>query len=217
MRKGARTSVGRGRFITLEGGEGVGKSTNLQYVADRMRALGVDLVVTREPGGTPLAEAIRRLLLDVRDEPVAPMTELLLVFASRAQHLARVIEPALERGAWVLCDRFTDATFAYQGAGRGLDERVIAELESLVQRSLQPDLTLYLDLDPDQAMARLDSRERDRFEREDAGFFRRVRAGYLARAARHPRMRIVDATGDLATVQSRLGAVLDSFVAEYGR
>jgi dTMP kinase len=217
MSAGARTSVGRGRFITLEGGEGAGKSTNLQYLAERVRSLGVEVVVTREPGGTPLAEAIRDLLLGVRDEPVAPMAELLLVFASRAQHLARVIEPALERGAWVLCDRFTDATFAYQGAGRGLDEHAIAELESLVQRSLQPDLTLYLDIDPDQAMARLDRRERDRFEREDADFFRRVRAGYLARAARHPRMKVVDATGDLATVRSRLAAVLDGFVAECGR
>lgn len=204
----------RGRFITLEGGEGVGKSTNLRFVAEHLRARGVEVVTTREPGGTPLAESIRALLLGVRDEPVAPLAELLLMFAARAQHLATVVEPALARGAWVLCDRFTDATYAYQGAGRGMDEAVIAQLETLVQRGLQPDLTLYLDLDPELAMARLDGRERDRFEREAGAFFERVRAGYLARAARHPRMRVIDAGGDLAAVQQRLGAVLDAFLAE---
>jgi len=201
-----------GRFITLEGGEGVGKSTNLDFAAERLRQAGLEVVTTREPGGTPLAEAIRSLLLDVRDEPMDELAELLLVFAARAQHLARVVKPALARGAWVLCDRFTDATYAYQGGGRGLDEDVIAALEATVQQGLQPDLTLYLDLPLEVAEARLGGRERDRFEREERGFFQRVREAYLARAAKSPRFRIIDAGAPLPDVQQRIAAVLDAYV-----
>jgi dTMP kinase len=201
-----------GRFITLEGGEGVGKSTNLDFAAERLRQAGLEVVTTREPGGTPLAEAIRSLLLDVRDEPMDELAELLLVFAARAQHLARVVKPALARGAWVLCDRFTDATYAYQGGGRGLDEDVIAALEATVQQGLQPDLTLYLDLPLEVAEARLGGRERDRFEREERGFFQRVREAYLARAAQSPRFRIIDAGAPLPDVQQRIAAVLDAYV-----
>ncbi|MFW6092795.1 MAG: dTMP kinase [Pseudomonadota bacterium] len=203
----------RGRFITLEGGEGVGKSTNLAFVAAHLRAAGVEVVTTREPGGTPVAEAIRRLLLEVQEEPMAEMTELLLVFAARAQHLERVIEPALARGAWVVCDRFTDATYAYQGAGRGLDVAVIEALERLVQRGREPDLTLYLDLSPEAAEGRLGDRERDRFEREARAFFERVREGYLARAAA-PRFRVLDAARPLEAVQGALAAALDAYLAE---
>lgn len=206
----------RGRFLTLEGGEGVGKSTNVAFVARTLRARGIDVVTTREPGGTPLAEAIRGLLLEVRDEPVAELTELLLMFAARAQHLERVIEPALARGQWVLCDRFTDATYAYQGGGRGLDSGAIATLERLVQGDLQPDLTLYLDLAPEAAEARLGDRQRDRFEREQRAFFERVRRGYLARAQAHPRIAVVDAGGSLPQVQASLAGVLEAFLARAG-
>jgi dTMP kinase len=210
-------SDGRGRFITLEGGEGVGKSTNVAFVAERLRAHGLEVVVTREPGGTALAESIRQLLLSDGEEPMAELTELLLVFAARAQHLARLIEPALSRGAWVVCDRFTDATYAYQGGGRGLDLQVIATLETLVQRGLEPDLTLYLDLPPAQADVRLGDRRKDRIERENLAFFERVRATYLERCAGAPRFRRVDAGAALATVQAQLGALLDGYLKEAGR
>lgn len=203
----------RGRFITLEGGEGAGKSTNLAFVAERLRGAGIEVVTTREPGGTPLAEAIRHLLLDVDEEPVDELAELLLVFAARAQHLARVIRPALERGAWVLCDRFTDATYAYQGAGRGLSTDVIANLESMVQQGLEPDLTLYLDLPLETAEARLGERPRDRIEREEAAFFRRVRDSYLARAGLAARFRVIDAGAPLREVQRSLATVVDEFVS----
>ncbi|UYG08915.1 dTMP kinase [Halomonas sp. M4R1S46] len=207
----------RGRFITLEGGEGVGKSTNLAWVAEHLEARGLEVVRTREPGGTPRAEAIRGLLLDpATDEPLDDDAELLLVFAARAQHLARLVRPALARGAWVVCDRFTDATFAYQGGGRGIAAERIAELEAFVQQGLQPDLTLLLDMPMDAAQRRLEGRldrdggERDRFERERAAFFEAVRQAYLARAAAAPeRMVVVDADRSLAAVQADLGAVLD--------
>lgn len=207
----------RGRFITLEGGEGVGKSTNLDFVWRWLDAAGLEVVRTREPGGTPLAEEIRGLLLAVRDEPVAPLAELLLVFAARAQHIAEVIEPALARGAWVLCDRFTDATYAYQGGGRGFDPAVIAVLERLVQDTLQPDLTLYLDLAPETGRARMTGRALDRFEREQDPFFERVRAVYLRRASDLARFRVIDAAGPLATVQARLADALRDFLAGSGR
>lgn len=207
---------GRGRFITLEGGEGAGKSTNLRFVRERLERAGIEVVATREPGGTPLAEQIRALLLEVRAEPMAGLTELLLVFAARAQHIDQVIEPALRRGAWVLCDRFTDATYAYQGGGRGLDAGAIAELEALVHGRLQPDLTLYLDLPPAAAAARLVGRELDRFERERADFFERVRACYLERAHRLGRMRVVDASASLEAVQQDIALALDAFVTECG-
>jgi dTMP kinase len=205
---------GRGRFITLEGGEGAGKSTNLRFVRERLERSGVEVVATREPGGTPLAEQIRTLLLEVREEPMAGLTELLLVFAARAQHIDQVIEPALRRGAWVLCDRFTDASYAYQGGGRELDAGVIAKLEALVHGRLQPDLTLYLDLPPAAAAVRLEGRELDRFERERADFFERVRATYLERARRLARIRVIDASAALEVVQRNIALALDAFVQE---
>ena len=207
----------RGRFITLEGGEGVGKTTNVELVCRFLGERGIEVVRTREPGGTPRAEAIRGLLLDPDiDEPLDDDAELLLVFAARAQHLARCIRPALARGAWVVCDRFTDATFAYQGGGRGLDPSRIATLERLVQGELTPDLTLLLDMPADAAQQRLASRidgqggQRDRFERERLGFFSRVRDAYLARADAAPeRFAVIDAGQSLAAVQAAIVTALE--------
>ncbi len=206
-------TVSRGRFITLEGTEGVGKTSNLEHVCRLLQRAGHDVVSTREPGGTPLAESIRSLLLEVREEPVDPTVELLMVFAARAQHIARVIEPALAGGRWVVCDRFTDATFAYQGGGRGISMEHIAILESLVQGDLRPDLTLYLDLPVDEAFKRIAGREHDRFEREQLDFFERVRSTYLERAAREPkRVRVLDGGQDLETVQAEIGRVVADFL-----
>jgi dTMP kinase len=204
--------MSRGKFITLEGTEGVGKSTNVTAVVECLEAAGLAVVVTREPGGTELAEAIRELLLGVRDEPMANMTELLLVFAARAQHIAQVITPALAAGKWVVCDRFTDATYAYQGGGRGFDDDVISQLETLVQGQLRPDMTVYLDVSVEVAASRIAAREHDRFEREQLEFFRRVRARYLSMAESQLRYRIVDAGNDLATVQADVRAVVQSFL-----
>jgi len=204
--------MSRGKFITLEGTEGVGKSTNVTAVVECLEAAGLAVVVTREPGGTELAEAIRELLLGVRDEPMANMTELLLVFAARAQHIAQVITPALAAGKWVVCDRFTDATYAYQGGGRGFDDDVISQLETLVQGQLRPDMTVYLDVSVEVAASRIAAREHDRFEREQLEFFRRVRARYLSMAESQSRYRIVDAGNDLATVQADVRAVVQSFL-----
>lgn len=211
----------RGRFITLEGGEGVGKSTNVAFVEAWLKAQGLDVVVTREPGGTPRAEAIRALLLDpAMDEPLNSDAELLLMFAARAQHLAQKIVPALERGAWVVCDRFTDATFAYQGGGRGIDSARIGQLEQFVQQGLSPDLTLLLDMSPDIAKERLEGRmrqqhtQRDRFEQEQASFFQAVRDAYLARATAAPnRFALIDAGQPLADVQVALADTLQQRVA----
>lgn len=199
-----------GLFITLEGPEGAGKSTNREYLAARLREQGIDVLLTREPGGTPLAERVRELLLAPSDEPMASDTELLLVFAARAQHLAQVIVPALERGAVVLCDRFTDATYAYQGGGRGLDVERIAQLETFVQGSLRPDLTLVFDLPVEVGLSRAAARGRlDRFEQEGRGFFEAVRATYLQRAEAAPaRYRILDASQSLEAVQRDLDALL---------
>jgi dTMP kinase len=203
-----------GRFITLEGGEGVGKSTNLDLVVERVRAAGHTVVTTREPGGTPLAEEIRDLVLGVREEPVAALTELLLIFAARAQHLERVIRPALARGDWVVCDRFTDATYAYQGGGRGLSTDHIAALEKLVQQDLQPDLTLYLDVPVAVGHARIEDREQDRLEREAERFHEAVRVAYLERASAHQRFRVVDAARPLEAVQAEIRTLIDAFVAD---
>jgi dTMP kinase len=183
----------RGRFITLEGIDGAGKSTHVEAIAQAGRKRGAEVVVTREPGGTPLGEKLRGLLLS---EPMHPDTEALLMFAARREHLARVIEPALARGAWVVSDRFTDASFAYQCGGRGVGYERLALLETWVQGELQPDMTLLFDLDIATARARLaDARAPDRFEGEGADFFRRVRAAYLARADLFPRrIRVIDAS-----------------------
>lgn len=199
-----------GRLITFEGGEGAGKTTNIEFAADWLRARGVDVVVTREPGGTPLGERIRALLLDAAVRP-ARMTELLLMFAARAQHLDERILPALQRGCWVLSDRFTDATWAYQGGGRGINPAHIRLLEELVQDGLRPHLTFLLDLPVEQGMKRARRRgELDRFEQEDVAFFERIRQCYLERARAEPeRIRVVDCSGPLPAVQAQLETELE--------
>jgi dTMP kinase len=199
----------RGRFLTFEGIEGVGKSTQIAKLATALGARGIDVLVTREPGGTPLAESIRSLVLQPRDEALPPLAELLLMFAARAVHLRNVIEPQLAQGRWVLCDRFTDATYAYQGAGRGVSGDAIATLEQLVQGERRPDLTLLLDAPVELASRRVQQRNStggaDRFERERAEFFERVRSGYLARAAAEAeRIVIIDARASLAEVSDAI-------------
>lgn len=208
-----------GLFITLEGPEGAGKSTNREYLAARLRAEGIDVVLTREPGGTPLAERIRDLLLAPSDESMHADTELLLVFAARAQHLAQVIRPALARGAIVLCDRFTDATYAYQGGGRGLSHERIATLEDFVQGQLRPDMTLVFDLPVEIGLARASARgQLDRFEQEGRAFFEAVRDTYLNRAKAAPgRYRLVDAALSLSEVQQSLDALLPELLELYRR
>jgi len=196
-----------GRFVTFEGIDGAGKSSHVEALAAWARARGAEVVLTREPGGTPLAEKLRALFLQ---DPMDALTEVLLMFAARRDHLARVIAPALARGAWVLCDRFTDATFAYQGAGRGFDRAVLAQLEGWVQEGRQPDLTLWFDVAPAvAARRRAAARAADRLEREDEAFFERVRAGYAARAAAHPaRFARIDAGQALEAVRADAVAAL---------
>jgi dTMP kinase len=207
--------MSRGKFITLEGGEGVGKTTNLSFIKDYLQQQGLSVTVTREPGGTVLAEKIRQLVLDKDSEHMGDTTELLLMFAARAQHIQHVIAPALAQGQWVLCDRFTDATYAYQGGGRGLSIETIALLEQLVQGELRPDLTLLLDAPIEIGMERAQKRGVfDRFEEEKISFFTRVREMYLSRAAQQPaRIKIVQSHQSLANVQQEIIAVLKQFIA----
>lgn len=209
---------GRGLFITFEGGEGVGKSTNMAFMEETLRGHGIELEVTREPGGTPLAEAIRELLLSVRDEDVSSTAEVLLMFAARAQHLHARIEPALQAGKWVLCDRFTDATYAYQCGGRGLDFSLVRRLEQMVQGELRPDCTILLDAPVDTGMSRARDRgELDRFELEDLAFFERVRATYLQMAGESSgRYRVVDASLPLEQVQAQLADICLDLVECWG-
>jgi dTMP kinase len=202
------------RFITLEGGEGAGKTTVLNALRDALKATGAEVVTTREPGGTPLAEQIRGLLLDTHHEPPAPHTELLLMFAARAQHVRETLLPALQRGAWVLCDRFTDSSYAYQGGGRNLDTAFIAELERRVV-GIRPGLTLLLDVGVRQGRERMRGRDLlpDRIEREREDFFERVRAAYLARAEAEPdRTRVIDASASADEVASRAVALLQHYL-----
>lgn len=205
----------RGQFITFEGTEGVGKSTQLSNAANLLRGLGIDVVVTREPGGTPMAEAIRELLLAPRDEPVNATTELLLMFAARAQHLHSLILPALAAGRWVLCDRFTDATFAYQGGGRGVSAETISTLETLVQGDVRPDHVILLDAPVETGMARARHRgELDRFEQETVAFFERIRQVYRDRAAAAPdRYHVVNASQPLEAVSEDLSQLFKSLVS----
>ncbi len=210
-----------GRFITFEGGEGVGKSTNIAFSAQWLKQQGIEVIVTREPGGTPIAESIRNDLLKAHhDEIMHPRTELLLVFAARAQHIEQVIRPALQRGAWVLCDRFTDSTIAYQGYGRGLPMHEIETLKTLVQPDLEPDRTFLLDAPLDVGMGRAARRGAeagevtDRFETEQQTFFEKVRAGFLALAADQPRFITLDAAQPLDTVQSELLTHLQQLLSE---
>ena len=199
----------RGKFITLEGVDGAGKSTHLAFIADWLRGQGREVVVTREPGGTPLGETLRELLLH---QPMDPDTELLLMFAARQQHLAERILPALARGAWVVSDRFTDASYAYQCGGRGIAVERVAALEAWVQRGFSPDLTLLFDVPPEVAEARRAAvRAADRFEREADSFFARVRNAYLDRARAEPsRIRVLDARQSIAALQDEIRSLLQS-------
>ena len=203
----------RGRFITLEGGEGVGKTTNLALIRDLLERHGHDVLVTREPGGTPLAEEIRDLLLRSRDEAMVPLAEALLMFAARAQHVETVIEPALGAGRWVLCDRFTDSTFAYQAGGRGVAMEVIEHLAELVHGTQWPDLTLYLDAPVGTALGRIADRDKDRFEGENVAFFESVREVFRQRATRHARIVEIDASRALEHVHLDVAAAIDDFLA----
>ncbi|MFA5679265.1 MAG: dTMP kinase [Pseudomonas sp.] len=200
-----------GLFITFEGPEGAGKSTNLKVFADALAERGCEPLVTREPGGTPVAERIREVLLSSHEEPMHADAELLLMFAARAQHLNALIRPALADGRVVISDRFTDATYAYQGGGRGISPQRIATLESWVQGDLRPDLVLLFDVPVELGMARARARsELDRFEQEQQQFFERVRCMYLQRAADDPqRYRVIDASGDLTQVRQALQPVID--------
>lgn len=194
----------RGQFITIEGSEGVGKSTNLKFIESYLIGKGIDLIVTREPGGTPFAEEIRDLLLRKREESVDNTAELLLVFAARAQHINQRLIPALESGKWVLCDRFTDSTYAYQGGGRRIDVQLIQSLELMVLKDFQPDLTFYLDIDVRLGLSRANKRaELDRFETEKIDFFERVRMAFLDRIDKNPsRYCVIDAGQALEKVQA---------------
>jgi len=214
---GRRSTDLGGRFITFEGGEGVGKSTQLRRAAAWLQERGVEVVTTREPGGTPRAERLRVMLLERGEEPMPSSCELLLMFAARATHLANLVEPAVARGAWVLCDRFTDATYAYQGGGRGMAERDIDALVAIVHAQRQPDLTVLLDAPVEIGMERAGRRNGsdgpDRFETERRDFFERVRAAYLARAARFPqRFRVIDASGDVTAVGVAIRAALEPLI-----
>jgi dTMP kinase len=201
----------KGKFITVEGIEGVGKTTNIDFIHRQLLAAGKTVVITREPGGTPLGEAIRGLLLDPAYTGMDAKCELQLMFAARAEHLAKVIWPALENGQWVLSDRFTDATYAYQGGGRGIDTDTIARLEELVQGDFRPDLTLLLDVPVEIGLARANQRgSLDRFEQEKVEFFSRVRQSYLDLARQHDgRYRVIDASLPLEQVQHQLDDVLN--------
>jgi dTMP kinase len=199
----------RGAFVTLEGIEGVGKSTNLAFVERELRELGHDVLVTREPGGTVLGEKIRDWILNERHASLSAEVEALLMFAARSHHLDHVIRPALTAGRWVVCDRFTDATFAYQGGGRGMEARLLGALTNAVHGDLCPDLTLLLDVPVDTSFERIGARDPDRFEREDREFFERVRAAYLRLAEQYPaRIEVIDASQSLEAVQRAIGGKL---------
>ena len=204
----------RGLFITIEGSEGAGKSSAMEFLTEALQSASVDLLPTREPGGTKLGERLREILLNTYDVPITPMSELLMIFAARAQHVEQVIRPALLEGHWVLCDRFTDASYAYQGGGRSMGEGPVRALEDLVQGSLRPDVTILLDVPVEVGLERARGRgELDRFEQEDLEFFERVRQSYLSRARRSTgRYRVIDASQDIEEVQAQLRTFVDELV-----
>lgn len=208
----------KGKFITLEGGEASGKSTNIHAVAEFLKSRDIPFILTHEPGGTPLAEELRAFLLKEHHENISPKTELLLMFASRAQHISEVILPALNAGKWVVCSRFTDSTYAYQGGGRGVPLAEIETLEHLVQGPLQPDLTLLLDIPVEIAFARAKRRGKlDRIEQENRDFFERVRNAYLKRAEAFPkRFRVIDASQSLNVVQKAIVEQLQALNETHG-
>ena len=206
----------RGAFITVEGLEGVGKSTSLDVICAELREAGHDPCVTREPGGTPLGEKIREWVLHAEHGRLSAEVEALLMFAARAQHLEQVIRPALDDGIWVVCDRFTDASYAYQGGGRGAKREFLDNLTRDIQGTLKPDLTLLLDAPVDTGLARIKGRELDHFERENAAFFERVRNAYLALCAAEPeRIKRIDASMSVADVRGRIKAELTAFLDRY--
>ena len=208
--------MNRGIFITIEGVEGVGKSTNIEFIKQYLGNLNIDYLVTREPGGTLLAENIRDLLLSIGDDSPVELCELLLIFSARAQHIEKVIEPALKGGTWVICDRFTDATYAYQGGGRGMNAKLISQLETMVQGSLRPDLTIILDLDPETGLSRARNRgELDRFEKEHVDFFMKVREVYLQIATNYPeRCAVINAGNELDEVSRDIELLLKTRLFE---
>ena len=208
--------MNRGIFITIEGVEGVGKSTNIEFIKQYLGNLNIDYLVTREPGGTLLAENIRDLLLSIGEDSPVELCELLLIFSARAQHIEKVIEPALKGGTWVICDRFTDATYAYQGGGRGMNAKLISELETMVQGSLRPDLTIILDLDPETGLSRARNRgELDRFEKEHVDFFMKVREVYLQIATNYPeRCAVINAGNELDEVSRDIELLLKTRLFE---
>ncbi|HJR71103.1 MAG TPA: dTMP kinase [Gammaproteobacteria bacterium] len=209
---------GRGAFISLEGIEGVGKSTNLAFVAAAMRHANIEVVTTREPGGTPFGERVREWILDGDHGRLSAEIEALLMFAARAHHLEQVIEPALAAGRWVVCDRFTDATFAYPGGGRGASKALLESLQTEIQRGLEPDLTLLLDAPLDVGRSRISSRKPDHFEREQRPFFERVRGTYLALAREQPqRIKIIDAAQPLENVQQQIGTHVRALIERFAR
>jgi len=206
--------MNRGRFITIEGVEGTGKSTNLVLMETLIKERGFEVLVTREPGGTTIGERVREILLDMAEQKMTPMTELLLIFAARRQHVEQVIEPALASGMWVISDRFTDSTYAYQGGGRLLGEKIIAELESYALGEFIPDLTIVLDLDVATGLTRaIVENDADRFEREEYDFFERVRQAYLDRAS-GDRYRVIDTTQTIHQVQDEIRQVIAAFCHE---
>ena len=202
-----------GKFITVEGIEGVGKSTNISLIAEQIREAGHEVVLTREPGGTRPGERIRRILLDRKEHDITPMTELLLMFAARAQHVEELIKPALQKGSWVVCDRFTDSSYAYQGGGRDLGDETVAELEKTALGDFRPDLVLILDLDVMTGLGRATaSKQADRFESEAREFFEKARRAYVRRAASHNRYRLIDASGEPGQVQARIRSVVQELL-----
>ena len=212
-----------GRFITFEGGEGVGKSTNIQFVSEWLQQQGIRTLITREPGGTEIAEKIRNDLLKAHhNEDMSDLAELLLVFAARAQHLEKVIRPALASGTWVLCDRFTDSTIAYQGYGRGLSKEVIASLKQLVQQGMEPDCTFLLEAPLELGMSRARGRaadageQVDRFETEKLEFFQRVQKGFTELAEQQPRFRRIDASQPLTQVQEAIATQMEQLLTTGG-
>lgn len=206
----------RGRFISIEGVEGVGKSTNIQYIESMLDSRNIEHVGTREPGGTPLGEKIRELLLDRDDRSMDSMTELLLMFAARAQHVKEFIRPNLQAGRWVICDRFTDSSYAYQGGGRQISREIIAGLDKLVLEGFRPDVTLILDLPVEQGLKRANDRsEEDRFEQEETAFFDRVRAVFLDLAAEDDRYHVIDASLDLESVRKQIERVIASEIDDF--
>lgn len=207
----------KGYFITLEGGEGAGKSTAIQFLSKYLHANNIGFILTREPGGTEIAEKIRKLILDHYTELMHPDTELLLYFAGRAQHLNQVIIPALQRGQWVICDRFTDSAYAYQGAGRGLAQEKIASLENLVQGALRPDYTLLFDINVNRGFSRIkNNRTLDRLEIENEEFYERVRGCYLDRAQKEPnRFHIIDANQPPEEIAEQIKAFLEKVITHF--